>query len=108
MGVYGMTVLTIRCRWDPLQVLVLEPVGALNRQTCPQLQSTLVLALNGTSSVCCDLSDIDFFGAAAADTLAAAHLHAAHVRRSFSIRGVSELAAWVLAVTGLDTILTID
>jgi len=63
-------------------------------------------ALDGDNSVCCDLGRVDFFGAAACNTVLAAHLHAADVGRRFYVRGVHGITAQVLAATGLDEILT--
>ncbi|GIF23307.1 hypothetical protein Ate02nite_60370 [Paractinoplanes tereljensis] len=99
-------VLTIRRRWDPLYGLMVEADGALDADTCPVLQATLLTALTETA-VCCDLGGASVFGAAAADTLAVVHLHAAYLRQPFSIREISDLAASVLRITGLDAILTI-
>ena len=54
------------------------------------------------------IAPTSFFGAAGANVLALAHLRAARERGRFAVRGAHGLAAQVLDLTGLQSILTIN
>ena len=57
--------------------------------------------------MCCDLSRVAFCGAAGANIVLAAHLHAAATGRHFTVRGVHRITRLVLAITRLNQMLTI-
>jgi anti-anti-sigma factor len=72
--------------------------GDIDAATAPLLQRALAQALSDLAAVCCDLSQVAFFGAAAANTLLAAHQHATAHGRVFALRGVHGMTARVWAV----------
>ncbi len=82
--------------------------GDIDQDTAPLLRAALVEALDGGSRVCCDISRVDFFGAAAISTVLAAHRHAAGLRGDFSLRGVHGLADRVLRIAGLTGVIPVD
>ena len=75
---------------------VIEVVGEIDQDTAPLVELALERALDDRTSVCCDLSRVTFFGAAAAHTLLDAHGRAAETGRVFFLRGVRGTTAWVL------------
>lgn len=87
---------------------MIEVAGDVDAETAPMLLAALAEAIDRTRRVCCDLSGVDFFGADGANVLALAHVHAAHARGAFSVRGVHGFTARVLDITGLSGILRID
>jgi anti-anti-sigma factor len=89
------------------ELIVVSVDGDLDADTSPLLHLALTQALDGVQEVCCDLSGVAFFGAAGANTILAAHLHATATGRRFTVRGVQQNTRRVLAVTGLDAVLTI-
>jgi anti-anti-sigma factor len=82
--------------------------GDIDQDTAPMVHAALVEALDGGLRVCCDISRVDFFGAAALNTMLAAHHHAARLHRTFSLRGVHGLAGRVLALAGLTGVIAVD
>ena len=91
--------------WQELTVI--SVTGDLDADTGPLLHIALIQALDANTNVCCDLSQVTFFGAAGANTVLAAHLRAAATARRFTVRGVHGITRLVLAITGLDEILTV-
>jgi anti-anti-sigma factor len=87
------------------ELTVVSVTGDLDADTGPLLHIALTEALDANPSVCCDLSRVAFFGAAAANTLLAAHLRAGATGRQFTVRGVHGITRLVLAITHLDEIL---
>jgi anti-anti-sigma factor len=75
---------------------VIEVVGEIDQNTAPLIELALERALDGRTSVCCDLSRVTFFGAAAAHTLLDAHGRAMETGRVFFLRGVRGTTARVL------------
>ncbi|MEU4221385.1 STAS domain-containing protein [Actinoplanes sp. NPDC026623] len=86
----------------------MEVSGDVDAETAPMLLVALAEAIDVTPRVCCDLRGVGFFGADGANVLAIAHVHAAHARGAFSVRGVHGFTARVLEITGLNLILRMD
>lgn len=91
-------------RWQELIVVCV--IGDLDADTGPLLHIALTEALDANPNVCCDLSRVTFCGAAGANTVLAAHVRAAAFGRQFTVRGVQGMTRLVLAITGLDEMLT--
>ena len=87
---------------------VVGVVGDVDLDAAPLLHRTLVSAIDGNARVCCDLSEVRFFGASGADTMLAAHWHASAAGRRFSVRGVRGLTRRVFDITGLDRVLVVS
>jgi anti-anti-sigma factor len=96
---------SVRAR--PAVQLVVKVSGDVDADTGSTMFVELTQAIDAVPAVCCDLSGTAFFGAEGANVLAVAHLHAARVQGSFSVRGVQGMAARVLSATGLTEILHI-
>src|SRR4051812_1898290 len=79
---------------DSLTVVTVE--GEIDQDTVSLLELALARALSGRMSVCCDLTGVTFFGAAAARVLLAAQAHAAETGRVFFLRGVQGITARVI------------
>jgi anti-anti-sigma regulatory factor len=58
--------------------------------------------------VCCDLTGVNFFGAAGVNTIVAALRHADHTDCAFAVRGVHGLAVQVFQISGLGALLSRD
>ena len=86
---------------------VVDVSGDVDQDSVPLLHNTLTSAIDGNPRVCCDLSEVAFFGASGANTMLAAHWHATTAGRHFTIRGVHGLARRVFGITGLDRVLTV-
>jgi anti-anti-sigma factor len=76
--------------------------GDIDRDIARLLQLALSQALDGRTAVCCDLSDVTFFGAAGANTLLAAHRRATELGCAFFLRGVHGITDRVLAIVDPD------
>jgi anti-sigma B factor antagonist len=85
---------------DPLTVVAIE--GEIDLNTAPLVRLALSHALDGRTAVCCDLSEVTFFGAAATNTVLAAHQQAAALHLVFFLRGVHGLVGRVLAILDPD------
>ena len=85
---------------DTLTVFAVD--GEIDVDTAPLLQAALMGALDGHDAVCCDLSHVTFFGAAAANTLFAAYRHAAARERTFLVRGAHGMTELVLTAVDPD------
>jgi anti-anti-sigma factor len=83
---------------------VVTVTGDLDHDTAPLLEIALATALDHSRRVCLDLCDVAFFGAAGANTVVAAHLHAVRTDGCFRVRNVPENARRVLQITGVDTL----
>jgi anti-anti-sigma factor len=88
----------------PISVVTVE--GDIDADTAPLLEQALRLAINDRFETCLDMRRVDFFGAAGAHVLLAAHGHAASLRHSFVLRGVHSSATRVLTIVGLDRLIT--
>jgi anti-anti-sigma factor len=82
--------------------------GDVDADTAPLLRMALTEAINSRPRTCCDLGGAEFFSAAGANTLLAAHQHATAAGCHFTVRGVHGIAQRVLVVTGLDRHLTLE
>jgi anti-anti-sigma factor len=102
----GATVLAVRSwtepappaaeRDDALTVIAAE--GDIDLDTESLLRNVLAQTLSGRAAVCCDLSRVTFFGAAAANLLLDTHRHAAEAGQQFFLRGAGAMTEHVLAV----------
>jgi anti-anti-sigma factor len=84
--------------------LVVAATGDLDHDTAPLVEVAVATALDQSRRVCLDLRDVAFFGAAGANTVVAAHLHAVRTDGSFTVRNVPGNAWRVLQITGVDTV----
>jgi anti-anti-sigma factor len=80
--------------------------GEFDADTVPLLRDALMQALDARHAVCCDLSRVTFFGAAAANTLFAVHRHASERGRTFLVRGVQGLTRQIVNVIDPDGLIT--
>ncbi len=74
--------------------------GDLDQDTAPLLRAVLVQELAHWPRVCCDMTGVDFLGAAGVTTLLAAHRRAGELGHAFSVRGVHGVAEHVLVIAG--------
>jgi anti-anti-sigma regulatory factor len=81
---------------------VVEIDGDIDHDTAPFVRLGLSHALTGRTPVCCDLSRVTFFGAAAAHAVLSAHSEAVGLGRAFFLRGVRGTARLVLATIDPD------
>jgi anti-anti-sigma factor len=88
--------------------IIVPVAGEVDLDTVALLHTRLIQAINRGYRVCCDLSQVTFFGADGANTLLVAHCHATACGRRFSLRGAHGLTHHVLTTTGLDRVLTIE
>ena len=110
-GCDGAVLATLTRRVGPVpggSLTVIAVDGDIDQDTAPLVRAALVEALDHESRVCCDLSRVDFFGAAGINTMLAAHHHAAALHRAFSLRGVHGLAGRVLSIAGLTGVIPVD
>lgn len=84
------------------EMVVVTVAGDLDQDTAPLVETALTTALDQHRWVCLDLRDVAFFGAAGANTVAAAHVHAVGRGACLSLRGVHGIARRVLRITGVD------
>ena len=84
---------------EPADVLtVVAAEGDIDVDTESLLRHVLAQTLNGRPAVCCDLSRVTFFGAAAANLLLDTHRCAAEAGQHFFLRGAGAMTEHVLAV----------
>jgi anti-anti-sigma factor len=83
---------------------IVDVGGDIDHDMAPLLQLALSQALDGRTTVCCDLSNVTFFGAAGANTLLAAHRRATELGCAFFLRGVYGIIERVLAIVDPDKI----
>ena len=88
--------------------IIVAVTGEIDLDTVALLHIRLIEAIDRGYRVCCDLSQVTFFGAAGANTLLVARCHAAACGRRFSLRGVHGLTRRVITTTGLDRVFTIE
>jgi anti-anti-sigma factor len=79
-------------------VAVVAADGEIDVDTAPLLAHALGQALDRGGTVCCDLSQVTFFGAAAANLLLAMHRRATETRQLFFVRGAVAMTEHVLVV----------
>ncbi|WP_250036728.1 STAS domain-containing protein [Paractinoplanes maris] len=87
------------------QLVVIDVAGDIDADTAPALRTVLTYAIGRDRRVCCDLSRVEFFGAAAVNTIFAALRDADGTDCQFTVRGVHGLAVQVCQVTGLAAVL---
>ena len=108
----GATVLTLRSWTEPGrtatepagQVAVVAADGDIDMDTAPVLRHMLAQALDCRPIVCCDLSQVTFFGAAAANLLLAMHWRATGRGHLLLLRGARAMTEYVLAVVDPDLV----
>ena len=86
----------------PLTVVAIE--GEIDEDTAPLVRLVLARALESRAAVCCDLSGVTFFGAAAANTALVAHHRASALGQVFFLRGVRGITGRVLAIVDPDRV----
>jgi len=102
----GAAVLTVRSWTEPGPtwteragpVAVVAAAGEIDTDTAPVLRHVLAQAVDCRATVCCDLSQVTFFGAAAANLLLAMHRRAAETGHHLLLRGARAMTERVLAV----------
>jgi anti-anti-sigma factor len=82
---------------------VVDVSGDIDADTAPVLQAALIDAISLHHQVCCDLTGVEFFGGAGANTIMAALRYADDADHAFAIRGVHGVTAQVFRIVGLDT-----
>jgi anti-anti-sigma factor len=87
---------------DLLSVVAID--GEIDQDTAPLVRLALSHALDGRLPVCCDLSRVTFFGAAAANAVLAAHRQATALGNVFFLRGVQGVTGRVLAIVDPDRV----
>jgi anti-anti-sigma factor len=85
---------------DRLTVVAID--GEIDQDTAALVRLALSHALDGRTTVCCDLSRVTFFGAAAVNTVLAAHRQATDLGNGFFLRGVRGLTERVLTIADPD------
>lgn len=90
---------------DPDSCVVIGAAGDIDEDTTPLLQTALIHAIDRRPDVRCDLSQVLFFGAAGANLLVAAHLHAVGRGHRFAVRGAHGTTRRVLRISNLDDLL---
>ncbi len=87
------------------RMTVIAAEGDIDVDTEPLLRHVLAQAVNGRPAVCCDLSGVTFFGAAAANLLLATHRRATEAGQLFVLRGAGGMTEHVLAVADPDHVI---
>jgi anti-sigma B factor antagonist len=82
--------------------LVAAVAGEIDLTTAPLLQAALMDAVDRHCTVCCDLSDVTFLGAAGINALVIVHERAAQAGSRLRIRGAHGITRRVLQITGLE------
>lgn len=88
-----------------LPMVVVTAIGQVDLETVELLRLALLDAVGGSRPVCCDLSGVEFFGAAGANVLVAARKLATETGCHFAISGARDTVRRVLRITGLDELL---
>jgi anti-anti-sigma factor len=79
-------------------VAVVAADGDIDMDTAPVLRRVLTQALDSRATVCCDLGQVTFFGAAAANLLLAMHRRATETGHLLVLRNARAMTEHVLAV----------
>jgi anti-anti-sigma factor len=90
-----------------VRTAIVQVKGDVDADTVPVLRAALLHALGRDAVVRCDLSEVGFFGAAGANTLAAAGLRAVEAGRRLELCGVHGVTRRVVVIAGLDRVLPI-
>jgi anti-anti-sigma factor len=86
-------------------LVVVTVTHDVDEDSAPALRATLTEALATNRQVCCDVSAVTFFGAAAATTVLDAHRQAQARGAGFTVRGGRGLTREILEFVGLRAIL---
>jgi anti-anti-sigma factor len=97
-----MTVTLIRRVTPGAPATVVAVRGDIDRAGTPLLDHALSQALRDPLPVCCELSGVHFFGAAAANSILAAYVGATYSGRVFVLCGVRGMTARVLSLVDPD------
>lgn len=89
-------------------LVIIAVAGQVDLQTVALLRMALMDATARRPHVCCDLSEVTFFGAAGANALVAAQNQADSHGCRFSVRGVHGIVRRILEITRLDQTLIIE
>ncbi len=89
---------------EPMAVVVIA--GDIDLDSAPLLERALMPAIAARSCTCLDMRQTGFFGAAGVHVLLAAHDRASCLGHRVVLRGVHGTTARVLAVAGLDRLLS--
>jgi len=109
-GPSGAPLLRVALRTEPPDrsgaagPLVVAAAGDVDRDTAPLLQAALVDAIDRHDTVCCDLSEVTFLGAAGLTALLVAHDRAGRAGSRLLIRGAHGVTRRVLQITRLDDV----
>lgn len=106
-GPDGSPLLTVARRSVPTgpgraAAVIVTATGQIDLETVELLRGALLEAVDGSAQVCCDLSGVDFLGAAGANALVAAHHHATRAGGRLAVRGARDTVRRVLVITGLE------
>ncbi len=112
-GADGTIVATVTRHTEPADsaaghddaLMVVAVAGDVDLDTASLLRLTLTQAIDRHPRVCCDLSEVGFFGAAGANMLLEAHRHAVNAGHDFGVRGAHGIIDRVLQIVGLDDVL---
>ncbi len=112
-GADGTIVATVTRHTEPADsaagdgdaLMVVAVAGDVDLDTASLLRIALTQAIDRHPRVCCDLSEVQFFGAAGANILVEAHRHAVSAGRNFGVRGAHGFINRVLHIVGLDEVL---
>ncbi|MEU4222004.1 STAS domain-containing protein [Actinoplanes sp. NPDC026623] len=86
-------------------LVVVDVAGDIDADTAPLLELALTDAISRNCQVCCDLSRVEFLGAAGINTILAALHIADGTGCAVTVRGVHGISARVFRITGLDAVL---
>jgi anti-sigma B factor antagonist len=86
------------------ELVVVTVAGDLDQDTAPLVEIALATALEQNRRVCLDLREVAFFGAAGANSVVAAHVHAVRTGGWFTLRNVHGIVRRVLEITGVDAL----
>ena len=111
-GPDGTIVVTVTRHTEPADsaagddaLMVVAVAGDVDLDTASLLRTALTQAIDRHPRVCCDLSEVGFFGAAGANTLVEARRHAVSVGHDFGVRGAHGIICRVLHIVGLDEVI---
>ncbi|MCU7727988.1 STAS domain-containing protein [Actinoplanes sp. KI2] len=82
--------------------------GDIDRDTAAVVGAVILDALAHRPVVCCDFRLTSYFGSAAVEALARAHLAAGESGRTVLLTGIAGLAERVLRVTGMLEVLAVE
>ncbi|HLL65117.1 MAG TPA: STAS domain-containing protein [Micromonosporaceae bacterium] len=115
-GVDGTALITVTRHIEPAaarsgsdrDLVVVAVAGEVDLETVTLLRTALLDATERRPHVCCDLSQVTFFGAAGVNALVAANHRATAHGSEFFVRGVQGIVRRVLEITRLDQTLRME